>query len=351
MPGDVVVVSGGARGITAEVAVALASAFQPRLVLLGRSPAPGREEAWLAGILDEAGLRRALTARSDRRLTPHELRQEARRVLLEREIKLNLERITSAGSPVVYHSVDVRDGVSVRAAIARVRRELGPIRGLVHGAGVLADRRIVDQSDSQFDLVFKTKVEGLHNLVDAIDPESLALLFLFSSSSARFGRTGQVAYAAANEYLNKWAQQHALRHRNCRVASFNWGPWAGGMVTDVLRPMFEQEGLSLIPLDAGAGARHRGSAARGKPGCRAVVVAEPRSAVAPGLRETGHNGSHRRSCNIRDRLQAASRCGVASCSFGPRDRRAPCFAGRDDPGMDGRGRAAPQPRSAGVRCR
>ncbi len=38
--GDLVVISGGARGITAEVAVALAESFQPRLVLLGRSPAP-----------------------------------------------------------------------------------------------------------------------------------------------------------------------------------------------------------------------------------------------------------------------------------------------------------------------
>ena len=60
VPGDLVVISGGGRGITAEVAVALASAFQPRLVVLGRSPAPGREEDWLAGIDDEAGLKRAL---------------------------------------------------------------------------------------------------------------------------------------------------------------------------------------------------------------------------------------------------------------------------------------------------
>ncbi len=197
-------------------------------------------------------MKRALAARSDRRLTPHELCQESRRILVEREIRRNLERITAAGSPVVYHSVDVQDGAAVRAAMARIRRELGPIRGLVHGAGVLADRKIVDQTDTQFDLVYKTKVEGLHHLFGAIDPESLILLFLFSSSTARFGRAGQVAYAAANEYLNKWAQQQSLRLRNCRVASFNWGPWAGGMVTDALKPMFEQEGLSLIPLDAGA---------------------------------------------------------------------------------------------------
>ena len=251
-PGDVVVISGGGRGITAEVAVAMAAAFQPRLVVLGRSPAPGPEEDWLAGIHDEPGLRRALLARTNRRLTPQELNQESRRLIVEREIRGNLERITSAGSPVVYHSVDVRDGEAVRATLARVRQQYGPVRGLVHGAGILADRRIVDQTDAQFDLVYGTKALGVEHLFAAIDPESLALLVLFSSSSARFGRVGQVAYAAANEFLNKWAEQQSLRLPSCRVISFNWGPWAGGMVTDGLKPLFEQEGLSLIPLDAGA---------------------------------------------------------------------------------------------------
>ena len=49
-PRDVVVISGGARGITAEVAVALAASFGPRLVLLGRTPAPEQEPGWLAAL-------------------------------------------------------------------------------------------------------------------------------------------------------------------------------------------------------------------------------------------------------------------------------------------------------------
>ena len=280
-PGDVVVLSGGGRGITASVAIALATAFQPRLIVLGRTPAPGPEEAWHAGLDDEAGLKRALAARSSRRLTPHELKDEAQRLLAERELRQNLDRIKKAGSPVVYHSIDVRDGAAVRAAIARARQEFGPIRGLVHGAGVLADRKIVDQSDAQFDSVYGTKVEGLENLFKAIDPLSLSLVVLFSSSTARFGRVGQVAYAAANEFLNKWAQQQAVRLSGCRVVSFNWGPWAGGMVTDALKPIFEQEGHSLIPLDAGARlVVEEARRAAGSP-VELVVAAEPVRAVEP----------------------------------------------------------------------
>ena len=117
---------------------------------------------------------------------------------------------------------------------------------------MLADRKIVDQTDGQFDLVYDTKVKGVRHLCQAINPEALKFLILFSSSTARFGRSGQVAYAAANEALNKWAQQQSVRLPHCRVVSYNWGPWAGGMVKDSLKLVFEKEGLSLIPLDAGA---------------------------------------------------------------------------------------------------
>src|SRR5205823_3074710 len=58
--GDVVLVTGGARGVTAEVALALARAAQPVLVLLGRSPEPSAEPAWLTAAQDEGAIKRAL---------------------------------------------------------------------------------------------------------------------------------------------------------------------------------------------------------------------------------------------------------------------------------------------------
>src|SRR5262249_55816705 len=58
--------------------------------------------------------------------------------------------------------------------------------------------------------------------------------------------------AAANEALNKIAQRELRRLPGCRVIAFNWGPWDGGMVTGSLKPLFEREGLGLIPPEAGA---------------------------------------------------------------------------------------------------
>jgi len=253
-PGDLVVITGGARGVTAEVAVALAEAFRPTLVLLGRSPAPEPEPGWLAGLSGEAEIKRALAARAEGRVTPQAVGERYREVAANREIARNLGRIAAAGATAVYRQVDARDAAAVAAAVGAARDEFGPVRGLVHGAGVLADRTILDQTDAQFAEVYSTKVNGLDALLDAAGsgPEGLALLVLFSSSTARFGRSGQVAYAAANEVLNKRAQREARRRPGCRVVSVNWGPWDGGMVTPSLRPLFAAEGVGLIPLRAGA---------------------------------------------------------------------------------------------------
>jgi NAD(P)-dependent dehydrogenase (short-subunit alcohol dehydrogenase family) len=249
---DLVVITGGARGVTAEVAVALAKAFGPALVLLGRSPAPSPEPDWLAPLQGEAEIKRALATRANGRATPQLIGEQFRDLVANREILRNLARIESAGATTVYRQVDVRDPAAVAAAVAEARDRSGPVRGLVHGAGVLADRRIEDQTDDQFAEVYSTKVAGLRALLGAVGPGEPRLLVLFSSSTARFGRAGQVAYAAANEALNKLARLEAERRPDCRVVSVNWGPWDGGMVTPTLRPLFASEGIGLIPLQDGA---------------------------------------------------------------------------------------------------
>jgi acyl transferase domain-containing protein/NAD(P)-dependent dehydrogenase (short-subunit alcohol dehydrogenase family) len=305
-PGELVIASGGARGITAEVAVALAEALRPRLALLGRTPAPQSEPSWLVQVHGETALRRAIHDHAEGPLSPSALNEKVKGVLAQREIRRNLERITAAGSDVSYHALDVRDRAAVSELAAMLQRQHGPVRGLIHGAGVLADRHIEDQTDLQFAQVFETKVGGLLGLVDGIDQDKLRFLALFSSSSARFGRVGQAAYAVANEWLNKWAQRTAREHPHCRVVAFNWGPWDGGMVTGALKPMFQREGLGLIQPAEGARLLVEEIQAGGDRPVEIVVLARPEApgqeletlsqgnghaAVASAPRDTGESGT------------------------------------------------------------
>ncbi|HBI43196.1 MAG TPA: beta-ketoacyl synthase, partial [Planctomycetales bacterium] len=250
--GDVIVATGGARGVTAEAAVALARAFRPMLVLLGRSAAPEREPDWLAPLTVEAEIKRALGLHLNDDATPRVIGERYRKLTAQRETRQTLDRIEAAGGRAVYYPVDVRDAEAVAEVLRSVRAEYGPVRGLVHGAGVLADALIADKTEEQFDRVYGTKVDGLRNVLAALAPDDLRAMVLFSSSTGRFGRTGQVDYAIANEVLNKSAQRYARLLPSCRVVSVNWGPWAGGMVTPALKKLFDQEGVGLIALETGA---------------------------------------------------------------------------------------------------
>ncbi len=250
--GDLVVVTGGARGITATAILELARLAHLRLVLLGRSLLAESEPEWLAGITDAAELKRTLLARSRNGRAPKQIEAKYREVLAQREIRHHLQQIRATGSIAMYRSVDVRDAAEVEKVLGEIREQFGPVCGLVHGAGVLADRKIEDKTVEQFDLVYGTKVAGLENLMRGLGGDELKLLALFSSYTGRFGRTGQVDYAAANEVLNKIAQSESRRRPYCRVVSFNWGPWNGGMVSEGLRKVFENEGVGLIEPKAGA---------------------------------------------------------------------------------------------------
>ncbi|WP_010586067.1 type I polyketide synthase [Schlesneria paludicola] len=251
-PGDVVVVTGGARGVTAETAIAVATAWQPRLVILGRSPEPAPEPEWLVSLSTEAEIKQALLSRAPTGTTPKTIAAQYSQIVAGREVARHLQRLRATGASVVYRAVDIRDATSVRPLLAGIRRDLGVIRGIIHGAGVLADQRIEDKTKEQFDRVYETKVTGLRTLLDCIELRDLRMLGVFSSYTARFGRVGQLDYAMANEVLNKLARQLSVFYPKCRIASFNWGPWDGGMVQGGLKKLFASEGIGLIPTEAGA---------------------------------------------------------------------------------------------------
>jgi acyl transferase domain-containing protein/acyl carrier protein/NADP-dependent 3-hydroxy acid dehydrogenase YdfG len=281
---DVVLVTGGARGVTAEVAVALAETYGPTLILTGRTPAPAAEPEYLAGVTGETEMKAAIAAALGADANPRAIGDLYKKVIAQREVKRTLERAQQAGAKAAYFSVDITDERAVADMLHKVRVKHGPVTAVVHGAGVLADKRIEDLTGEQFDHVYATKVSGLRTLLDLLGNDDLKALVLFSSTTARLGRVGQLAYACANEVLNKTAQVEARRRPGARVVSINWGPWDGGMVTSGLRKLFEAEGVGVIPLLEGATFLIQELNAAG----RAVEVV---ALAKPPARGTGGSGS------------------------------------------------------------
>lgn len=251
----VIVATGGARGVTAACLQELAKSLHPRLVLFGRTPL-AEEPAETRGCLDAGAIQNALLANvraEGRSISPGALREKATEILAVREVRATMQALDRAGAQVRYFSLDARDADAVEAALGDVRREWGPIDGVIHAAGVLADRLIADLTPEQSEPVFSTKVDGLRVLLNATAQDPVVLLCVFSSIAAVYGNRGQAAYAMANEVLNRVAQAEAQRRgESCIVRAIAWGPWKGGMVTPSLAKHFAQMDVPLIGLEEGA---------------------------------------------------------------------------------------------------
>jgi NAD(P)-dependent dehydrogenase (short-subunit alcohol dehydrogenase family) len=237
---------------------------------------PRPEPEWLSALHGESEIKRAILERATKKLHPREIEEQYQAIIAGRELSITLDKVAVIGGQAVYRSVDIRNGEAVTYLLDDIRREYGPIRGIVHGAGVLADHLISDKTLEEFGLVYGTKVTGLRALLDATASDELRFIALFSSTSGRFGRRGQVDYAVANEVLNKLAQAESRRRSTCRVVSINWGPWDGGMVTPALKKVFADEGVGLIGMREGGELLAREIAATGDP---VEIIALARTSV------------------------------------------------------------------------
>jgi NAD(P)-dependent dehydrogenase (short-subunit alcohol dehydrogenase family) len=249
-----VLLTGGARGITAAVALELARRYQPNLILIGRSPLPeDNETSDTAGIAGAAELKAALIARlrrEGRPASPAIVESAYQRLLHDREIRANIDRMKQAGARVHYYQADVRDEAALSAALDDVYRRLGAIDGVIHGAGVIQDKLVRDKTPESYDRVFGTKVESALILSRRLKFEQLQFWVFFASVAGRFGNRGQSDYAAANEVMSKLAIQ-LDRCWPGRVVSIAWGPWSTiGMVSE-LEQHLGQRGLQMIPPDVG----------------------------------------------------------------------------------------------------
>ena len=250
---QVFLVSGGAKGITAQCVIKIAQEYQCKFILLGRSSAEP-EPVWSENCKNEAELKQRILENfqaQGEKPTPIMVQKKYQVISSQREIQNTLKAIEKAGGKAEYLSVDITDTVLLESKLADVIERFGVITGIIHGAGNLADKRIEKKSIQDFENVYAAKVKGLENLLRCVPASQLQYLVLFSSVVGFYGNVGQSDYAIANEILNKSA--HLIKHNypNCHVMAINWGPWESGMVSPELKKAFAERGIEVIPVETG----------------------------------------------------------------------------------------------------
>ncbi|WP_158228936.1 type I polyketide synthase [Chitinimonas sp. BJB300] len=251
---ELVLVTGGARGVTAQCVQALAARLPAHFILIGRTHLAQTDPAWAAGITDMTLLK--AQALQQLRLeggmpTPRTVESLCQSVLAGREVRQNMQALAATGAKVSYLALDLGDAATTRTTIATLTAQHGRVAALIHGAGALADRRIADKTPQDIETVFRPKLDGLLTLVEALNDLPPQRVLLFSSTAGYSGNAGQSDYAMANEALSKLAFQLARRWPGTRAVSLAWGPWEGGMVTPALKKLFAERGVGLLPVADG----------------------------------------------------------------------------------------------------
>ncbi|CDN87115.1 type I polyketide synthase [Hydrogenophaga intermedia] len=179
-----------------------------------------------------------------------------RLVLLSRrgvtpEVAPVLDEIRALGAEVLAEALDVSDEAALRGLLARLRAGGPPLRGVVHGAGVLDDAGLLQQDASRFARVFAPKVQGGWLLDRLTRSDPLDLFVLFSSVAAVLGSRGQANHSAANALLDVLA--HARRAQGLPGLSINWGAWSevGAAADRRVADRLAGQGIAALTPDQG----------------------------------------------------------------------------------------------------
>lgn len=252
---SVFLVSGGARGVTANCVIEMAKAFHCKFILLGRSSIKFDIPGFARNENDEGILKRLIMndmkAKGEKPSLP-KVKSIYKNIIAKKEIDETISSIQGHGSEVIYIKGDVTDLSTFKTALNQAAAQLGKVTGIIHGAGRLADKYIQDKTESDFENVLTVKLDGMLSLFGAVDIHHLDHLILFSSVAGFYGNVGQTDYAIANEILSKAAHLFRTNHPNTQVTAINWGAWDSGMVSGELKAQFEAAGISLVNSDGGA---------------------------------------------------------------------------------------------------
>ncbi len=132
-------------------------------------------------------------------------------------------RMRAANANVISKQANVVNYADIEAVIACIRRDMPPLRGVVHAAAVLADRTVTEMGEIDFFQAIEPKVFGAWNLHEATRMESLDFFVMYSSSAGLLGSPGQANYSAANAFLDALA--HARIANGLPATSIQWGPF------------------------------------------------------------------------------------------------------------------------------
>ncbi|ANJ87207.1 type I polyketide synthase [Pandoraea oxalativorans] len=249
---DVILATGGAKGITAALTQAFAKRTRARVALVGRASADAPEvRATLAGYARE------------------NLRAE-------------------------YFSCDLCRPGAVAELIRDIGQRLGPVSGLIHGAGHNVPRRIEQVSVEQAIDEVAPKLQSLLALDRALGAHPLKLVVGLGSIIGVTGMPGNAWYAFANQAMDVALATLGARRRDVSTLTLKYSVWSDIGMGVRLGSVARLSALGIAAISPREGIEHFLGLMLGMPPSKRIVVAASldgletwQSMIAPPSRASG----------------------------------------------------------------
>ena len=215
-PEDVILCTGGAKGITFEIAYGLAKKTGAVLALTGRSPLPAS---------DETG----------------------------NEIANNFQKLDRDGIQYIYVQCDVNDREVLQQAVAQIETEKGRITGFLHGAGITNLHLFSEITRPQFLDTIRVKARGLYNLLACIPASQLKMVHTLSSVLGHTGMAGQTDYTMANAWLDATIRELHAVHPELHCLSLGYTIWSETGLGRKLGAVDSLHAAGTVPVDTREG--------------------------------------------------------------------------------------------------
>ncbi len=248
------IITGGARGITSYLVNCMGRRYpEVHFHLIGTAPFPDlSDDARQLAQTDPASLRAKVMrqARKEER-SPLKAWQVTEKAI---EIDRSLSEFRQAGIRVTYHSCDVANRLELSGVLDGIRRECGPISGVVHGAGIGKDASFQRKDPVMVDRCLSAKLDGVLNLMSLTQSDPIQGFVAFGSISGRFGANGHTDYSLANDMLAKLVRWHRQIRPDVPASVFHWHAWddIGMAMKPETRLALKMIGMQLMPAKEGA---------------------------------------------------------------------------------------------------
>ncbi len=261
---SVVLVTGGARGVTAKVVEAMAQEVRCRYILIGtteiidvRAALGVASRDYLMNIsreeLNDHKMRQFQALReSNPTLTPVRFEQHWQKIEKSLEVMRTVARLKDLGAKVEYVCLDITNPHETRVFHQRLAAEGYNVEAIIHGAAIEQSKLIADKRLAIWDQTVAIKINGLYNLLPFCGP-NLKLVLLFGSLAGAFGGYGQTDYSAGCAFLSQMAYRLAAEFPSARVRSIAWPAWndVGLATRETTRNYFLAKDLRYMSSEEG----------------------------------------------------------------------------------------------------